>query len=345
MATTVKNTNTFTPIKNLWCREAKAKQIIDVLGFNPFRQGKGYHVRDCSYGQDCRGCHSRDEFVVLSHISKWNRIDKSTFNFSEMYTDIIRAIKDDTQKVKDSQGFKNRINNLNELNFVEVLQLWRDLSCYYRKIAKEIKQNNLTGHPSGYTSHKDVPGFFLNEKIEDNAWAMERQTKLCKEHLSLKTKINEGDKVTVWDICLGEMNCKVGVHNFDELLCIDDFLTGTCSCDTLEEHNKKGTILKDEIKQLSNKINFAKKNSEKVKLSQELINKKTAFNCLQRKIHYSDDGMSPFQEQWKAHLDKMELERKAKEEEEAKKERPAWDHTGKLGEVKVGKVIKLSLKK
>ena len=40
--------------------------------------------------------------------------------------------------LKDSNDFKSRLEKLNELNFIELIQLWRELACHYRKIANDI---------------------------------------------------------------------------------------------------------------------------------------------------------------------------------------------------------------
>ena len=34
--------------KNLYCRDARANEIINILGRSPFTQGKGYHIRKFS---------------------------------------------------------------------------------------------------------------------------------------------------------------------------------------------------------------------------------------------------------------------------------------------------------
>jgi hypothetical protein len=41
------------------------------------------------------------------------------------------------------------------------------------------------------------------------------------------------------DLCLATgKNCKHGVTNMNELLCVDDFLTGTCTCPSMGEKSR-----------------------------------------------------------------------------------------------------------
>ena len=313
--------------KNLYCRDAKANEIIRILGINPFNTGKGCNIRECPYGTDCKGAHRKEEIQIYPHISKWNNLDKSKFDFIKIYKNLLETITKDKTKIKGINDFKNKLENINELNFIELIQLWHDLSCCYRKLAKKIpkKFNNPieTVHTSGYTYSEEVPKFYLDEENEDNCWSMVRTIQICNVHKTFKENYMKKQKVTIWDICLGDKNCKEGVHNTNELLCIDDFLNGKCSCVTKEAHDNK-------IKSLNEKINSYQTNKPsnyQIKIN-NLLNE-IADN--QRKIHYTDENMIPFNIQYSEY--KKELERisnEAKKVEESKT---------------IGKVFKISIKK
>jgi hypothetical protein len=338
--------------KNLWCRDARANQIIRILGFNPFRQGKGFHVRQCSYGEGCRGAHCADEIKLLPHIHQWNRLDKSKYNFPEMFVNMVSVINRDKNKVSSCSPFNERLSKLETFNFIEILQLWHDLSCHYRKIAKELPKKRdwkssapPISHTSGYAFADDVPGFYLDEKYEDNAWAFDRMTRFCNTHTAFKDKIAKHEGVTIWEICLGETNCKEGIHHEDELVCIDNFINGTCSCISKTDFDTKISTLKEEIAESNHLLQTTTKQKQREKIIAIINKNRSELNNMQRKIHFTDSGMKSWNQQWSEYVVKMEEERKKVEEEEAKRVKPAWDHTmGKTDEIKVGKVNKLSLK-
>jgi hypothetical protein len=346
-ATTTKPTST----KNLWCRDARANNIISILGFNPFHQGKGFHVRKCSYGDECRGAHCCEEIKTLPHIHHWNRVDKSKYNFPEMFVHIISVINKDKVKVSSCSPFTERLSKISTMNFIEVIQLWHDLSCHYRKISKELpkkrdwKSSALPiSHTSGYAFADDVPGFYLDSKFEDNAWAFDRMTRFCNTHKMFKEKISKREGVTIWEICLGESNCKEGIHHEDESICIENFLTGKCSCMTIEDFNRTKENLEQEITDLSELVSSSKP-KQRDKINATIASKRSQLSNLQRKIHYTDSGMKPWDIQWAEHLVCVEEEHKKAEEEESKRVKPAWDHSMvKTCEAKVGKVTKISLK-
>lgn len=336
--------------KNLWCRDARAEYVIGVLGFNPFRQGKGFHIRKCTYGDSCRGAHKLDDIKLLLHISRWSRTDKKSYDFPLMDAHLRAVITKDMVKLRSINPFNERIAKLGETNFIQVVQLWRELACHFRKIAKEIprrrdwKSSLPPGtHQSGYTYSDDVPGFYLDDKYEDNAWALDRITRYCGTHQEFKRKVSAKESVIIWDLCLGESNCKEGIHHLDEMLCVDDFLTGKCSCQSKDDFDTYKTGLKDEIETIEDKLTQDLKPKQIEQQKAALARKKSELANFQRKIHYTDCGMLPFDQQVIAYNQKLAEEKACAEELLAKVVKPAWDHNMTKGEAKVGKVIKLSL--
>lgn len=198
--------------KNLWCRDARAKYIIDALGYNPFRQVKGSNIRECSYGDSCRGAHRLEEIRLLPHINRWSRIDKKNYDFPEMFSHIKEVLLKDSVKIHETDSNYVKVQNIENINVIQLLQLWKELACYYRKIAKEIPRKRdwkstvpPKTHESGYVFSDEVPGFYLDEKYDDNSWAFERITHYCKVHSDFKNKIANKENVLVWNLCLGRI--------------------------------------------------------------------------------------------------------------------------------------------
>ena len=69
--------------------------------------------------------------------------------------------KDVPQLKKDEH---KSIQNLNSMNFIELIQLWRELACYYNKVARELPfKKDSTGSEKvqecGFAYRDDVPLF------------------------------------------------------------------------------------------------------------------------------------------------------------------------------------------
>jgi hypothetical protein len=246
--------------KNLWCRDTLVQKMINDLGRNPFIHGKGFSIRVCKNGKECKGAHSSDEIVIFPNIRTWNNTDKTTINFPELYFQIIDVINNDKTKIKSSddisKDFITRILKLSEYNFIEALQLWRELATYYRRISKNpmlpMKSkwtSNINPHynSSGYIFKEDVPYFGLDQRIEEHAWSLERLTKRCNIVMKNVESINKRTPMQIWDICVGDKNCKEGYHNINDSLCIEDFLTGKCSCIPKKDYEEIICDLKTKI--------------------------------------------------------------------------------------------------
>lgn len=212
---------------NLLCRDAYCSLIKSEVNFPFFKEYNGCHVRKCRNTEDkCRGAHDERKIKKLQHIIKYDNMDKSKYNWVKLYIDIIETIKRENNKIKIDM-YKNKINNIDRLNFIELIQLWRELACYYRKIAKD-------------KSMQDVPTFYLSENYEDVSWTFERITRKCPIYEKFMKSLENKEQITIWDVCLGTgINCKEGIHNDNEMLCIDDFLTGNCECNKTDTINKK----------------------------------------------------------------------------------------------------------
>ena len=338
--------------KNLWCRDKLVQNMIKNLGRVPFVQGQGFSIRECTNGASCKGAHSSNEIILFPKYRIWNRVDKSTFNFPDLYFQIINVINTDKFKIKisdESKHFKIRIEKMNEYNFIEIVQLWRELATYFRKISKTLPRkkdwkSSMNPHPNlqGYIFSDDVPYFGLDDKIEEHVWCLERMTKRCNIVDKNINSINNRELIKIWDICVGDKNCKEGYHFINDALCIDDFLTGKCSCVSRELHENELTDLKNKYDNYELQINDESTKPKRVEQLKVLaIEVKNKYNNMLRKIHYTEQGMKPFNEQLQKYKeDKLVLENKTKEEIE-KKVKPTWEHNLQKSDKPIGKVIKI----
>jgi hypothetical protein len=198
---------------------------------------------------------------------------------------------------------------------------------------------------------EEVPGFHLSYNFEDVAWSFERTTRWCVQHQKFKKAIQTKQLLTIWDICLATgINCKDGVHELNEKICEEDFLTGRCSCQTHEEISVKYDKMGVKLLEISDKLDSltkleianssdgfapvknkkqAKKTDPKLELVGQIYQLKSQMDALliSRQIHYSELGMIPLNTQYKRWLE--EKEAKAKIEAEIKSKSPvkeSWDH-------------------
>ena len=216
-----------------WCRDTRANFIVSHLRRNPFTEFRGCSLRRCPYGDECRGAHHIKELKVLPHIAHWNSLDKSKINFVEYYHSMKDIIKSNSSKLSIDE--KEIIRGIDTLDFFQLLNLWYTLALKYGKIRKDLvstrrykgtRNSRRTTH--NFKFKEDVPNLVFEN--EDNMWALQRMTVMCEQDLNFKLKIESGDRVTIRDICCGDFNCKHGVHHIDEMICKEDFLTGSCSC-------------------------------------------------------------------------------------------------------------------
>lgn len=352
-----KNTVTSESTQNLWCRDTYWQHISTTIGYNPFKETNGCRLRQCQYGaSECRGAHCSKDIKPLKHISSYYRLDKTKYNWSQLYFGIINSLENDSTKVI-LVDHKRKIADVQSMNFIELIQFWRELACYYRKIQKEIPFKRSSGnaptvHSSGFKYSDDVPTFYLNGPLEDTAWAFERITRYCPTHKKMEENLSQRKQITVWDLCLGTgLNCKEGVHYQDEHICHNNFLTGVCSCPTKESIEAKEVDL--QLKKIELTLQLTKMIEEetsarvedewssnkqkKSKSKNKTIDPKQAIrfqldqinmeindlSSTTRLIHYTELGMIPFETQ----LDNFRTAELLKESIRASEEvKASWDH-------------------
>lgn len=292
--------------QNFWCRNTYCQHLIFKHGKNIFKETPGCLIKNCRYtSETCRGAHDEKSIKTLSSIYKFNQMKVDSIDWVKLYLEIKNIIDKEKNKLK-LIDHKQKTVDTNKYNFIELLQLWRELACYYRKIAKTI---NIDGEPiEGYTNSNSIPQFLLSDKMEDIAWSFERLFRKCPTQEKFIESISKNIQITVWDVCIATgANCKDGVHSNKELVCKDDFLSGRCSCQSMKDINdqvsvlnEKLTFLKEQENDTTWKVKSKKKNESKLLI----ISLEDQINNLlnSRLIHYTEQGFTPFNEQYNNYL-------------------------------------------
>ena len=222
------------------------KTILCMSAYGELLNAQGYQIIGCSkckFGKTCTKAHKLDELHELEYYRKWYLRDKSSIDLYKMRSNIIDVIKSGHDLVKKIE-YRQKILTIEQLNFVEVLKFWYDITCFHRKIIKEFNQKRHTStFIEGYNDKRHVPGFYLEN--EDDIWPLERTLHMCEQYLCL----SKDQVIHIRDVCCGNNNCKFGVHDKKYLVCIDDMITGKCSCDSAKIFAEK----KEKIK-IANRI-------------------------------------------------------------------------------------------
>lgn len=230
--------------KKFFCRYAFAKHVCKTVGFNPFTEGKGQRVRRCPRGNDCNGAHCEEHLRVQPFIKKFESLDFSTLDLGNYNKAIFTVINEAVGKVQDAE-LKGQLNDFKTMNFVERLQLWVKL-CFWA--GKQKKAGN-----------RNVPRLSIDNAkmniVEDHMWALERVTHMCPHHMEVKRKIVSKEKLTIYDTCTGGYNCKFGAHYPEQLINVNDLLTGVSDDKmSLEEYNHRVKEFDATIEDLQNRI-------------------------------------------------------------------------------------------
>ncbi len=339
------------PTKTTWCRDARAHMIIKIAGFIPFRQSRGFVLRTCTYGDACRGAHTQSEIMLQSDIFKWNNCDKSIVNFPLIQDEMIQAINRDKVRMRDGHPFREEISRIGEMNFIELSQLWRSIVKYFGKIAKESQKKKEwrssvlpPSHSTGYTFAEDVPRFYLTDNVLDTqAWNFTRTLLYCDLHKQFVQKITNKTLMTIRDFCVGDKNCKDGVHRCEEHLCFDDFMTGRCDCTPKIEFDKIIFELQSGIQNIKKSLSVEHNQKNIERLTKMLKQTEDVFYNTQRKLHFTEGGMKPFIQQNEEYIKYKEELNITMAAEEAKRE-SVWKSTNQEPE-KIKKVVKISFKK
>ena len=250
--------------KNTWCRGALGSYLMK----------NNYNIKDsfsCRYADTCRNAHNPSEIKENSDNKKWTIRDKSDIDLLKIFDNIKLVFKRNKNLVKNPK-YMSQLEHYESLGFVNLLNLWFDIACYHRKINNHLK---YTGPTEGYIKQKDVPTFYIDN--EEYIWCFQRTLRMCEHHMEF---INyNGTPISLRDICIGSYNCKLGVHNENNIACEDDLINGRCDCISKEEYTEQKSKLETLIS--------IEKTSIKIR------EYKIQLGKLKRKVHYTEHNMIP----------------------------------------------------
>jgi hypothetical protein len=279
--------------KAIWCRSYYGMEL----------NKQGYKINDiypCKFGDSCRGAHYTHEIIEKSHIKKWKKSNKSHIDILDLMDKVIEILEKNKELVQNTK-YRCKLLTINKMRIDELFIFWYDIFYYHHRISKELPTKKAWTNPKskpqpieGFNYKDDVPSFYIEN---DDLWAIERSLHLCEKFKSLDKSI----KISVKNICIGDINCKEGAHDINDLICIDNFMNGSCSCVSLEDYNSsKDKLLKD-IEIINGNLNpeiddgfeviIPKK--KKDELTSLLLSKKRELNELKRMMHLTDDGFVP----------------------------------------------------
>jgi hypothetical protein len=310
--------------KNFFCRDKYWQLLNSVHQCQVFKSIPGANLRDCTYGDKCRGAHSPDEISILPNNYKFDKMDKSTIDLVQIYKEIT-TIFDESEKLVINPDYKKLLADYKKLDFVELLNFWFQITCYHRRVKKELRNG---GTDEYYNNINTIPEFFLES--EETVWPLERITKMCPKNENLLRKVNHKfEKPILWDICCGSINCKEGCHNIGYLVCKEDMLNGECGCLTKSTMEERQSNLLSQIQDLKDSLICSTGsdgfkttiNPKKKKIIQNKINTlETDYSKIIRMVHLTDQGLIPFNKQMELEKLKQEQEKIVKQEEIRKKE-------------------------
>ncbi len=303
-------------IKNIWCRS--------YYGMNLNRSG--YNISEiypCKFGIKCRGAHTIDEIIEKSSIKKWKQCDKSHINILELKEQVIDILEKNKEMVQNTK-YRMKIMNVNKMRIDELFAFWYEIFYFHHRISKELPTKkawtNTKSKPApieGYNYKDDVPNFYIEN---DDLWSIERMMHMCPKFISLDRNV----RISVKNICIGDINCKEGVHDINDLICIDNLITGNCNCESIENFQQKKAKIIEEISSIDDQlnpnvedgftINISKK--KKDELNSLILIKKKELGEIKRMIHLTEKGFIPLNVQIEI---KKETNPKPSEEIQVKK--------------------------
>ena len=279
----------YTKDKFTWCLSTYANNL----------QKEGYkiqRIRPCIFGSGCYNCHSETDFKYKPHIEKWNTKCKEHVDLYKIQQNILIVLSTEKNLVKNPK-FKSKIQHIESMSFIDLLFFWQDITRYHRKIRKEFNYNK----EPNYNNIKLIPKFILNN--EDDIWALVRTLRFCPQHKEILENKSKVYKIN--EICPGMGNCKIGVHFYKDLVCIDNLLEGHCNCESQEVIDERKSDIQKKIDTLQEQLTNNGKIGEdgfQINLSKQTIKKmRTDLLKLQhdlsiirpRKVHYTEQKLVP----------------------------------------------------
>lgn len=216
----------------------------------------------------CFHCHDQPQ-VALPNVEAFYNTDWSKVNvivlenaFDNLFESHIEMIR----KYWNSKYFVVLQDNFyKEYDLKQKMDMWEDVSCWYGKMEK----GKLVENTCGYTQHSLPKTWTLDlsdfEYDEEWVWQLCRNTKICKTYSIMLQKVFKGEKLVEMDICVGGKYCKNGVHNPEQLICMENLKTGVTN--DLDKIQANRVIIKADIDELTERLpSIPETKTEKVKI-------------------------------------------------------------------------------
>ncbi len=281
-------------IKNIWCRSYYGMEL----------NKKGYKITEiypCKFGDKCHGAHTSDEIIEKSKIKKWKKADKSNINILDFMERIIDILEKNREMIQNTK-YRAKVSNIHKMRIDELFMFWSEMFYYHHNISKKLPTKKAwTDNKSkplpieGYNYKDDVPNLYIDN---EDIWDLERMLHMCPKYLALDKSV----RMSVKNICIGDINCKEGVHDLNDLICIDNLITGNCSCVSLEKYDMDKSNIIDDINKINTQLNptsdedgftVSMTKKRKDELIELLAIKKKELNNLKRMVHLTEKGIVP----------------------------------------------------
>jgi hypothetical protein len=281
-------------IKSIWCRS--------YYGMKLNQQGyKITEIYPCKFGDKCHGAHTSDEIIEKSKIKKWKKADKSNINILDFMERVINILEKNREMIQNPK-YRAKIPNIHKMRIDELLMFWYEVFYYHHNISKKLPTKkawtDTKSKPppvEGYNYKDDVPNFYIDN---EDIWDLERMLHMCPKHLALDKTV----RTSVKDICVGDINCKEGAHDINDLICISNLITGSCGCVPLEEYDITKSKIIDDITKIQLQLNppddddgftVSMTKKRKDELTEILALKKKELINLKRMVHLTEKGLVP----------------------------------------------------
>ncbi len=281
-------------IKSIWCRSYYGMDL----------NKKGYKITEiypCKFGEKCHGAHTADEIIEKAKIKKWKKADKSNINVLEFMESVIDILEKNREMIQNTK-YRSKIPNIHKMRIDELLMFWYEVFYYHHNISKKLPTKkawtDTKSKPlpiEGFHYKDDVPNFYIDN---EDIWDLERMLHMCPKYIALDKEV----RMSVKNICVGDINCKEGVHDINDLICIDNLITGSCSCISSEEFENNKTKITEEINKINSLLVPVEDNDgftvaitqkKKSELNELLVIKKKELNNYKRMVHMTEKGMVP----------------------------------------------------
>lgn len=268
----------------LWCMPAYKYYL--------YTNGKKLHK---CYFKNCNRAHFPNQIKLYQKNKVLLEMDLKDLNIIELKDAMIESLNLNYQDINKHNIIKPKIiltqKRINELDFFVMLNYWIKSARYFRKLKK------VNPHTKNITTMK----INLSNEKENILWALNRMIHMCDVHQKcINNIIKKRKDLQKNEFCIGGQNCKEGCHKRSELLCIDDFMNGSCDCLPLEKYKQSKHENYIKLKKLLDRKKRLPAHRCKG-IDAEINLQKKIYQRIIRKVHFSDRKFICYNQQIENH--------------------------------------------